>query len=528
MRHDEVSFSSGSGLSFIITITHGCLLDFYVEMLMTLFILLLVGICHSWLHLCSAFRLQQMHPRFNFNTQTNHKDKIKNSNHHDLCFIRLISPTTTLQASSTIDADAFDSLGYTKAGYKSGFVTILGNPNVGKSSLLNALLQQKLCIVSSKPQTTRHRINGVITEDDFQIIFSDTPGMISTPSYKLQEAMMESVSGATNDADVVVVVTDLYAEEIADEKAFQKLIKTDRPVIVAVNKIDLKAECMDDIRPILYLPDKYKQVEGLNSNKILKKKGFLKSRVLMNRQRRNDMEERKKLDEEKAVEVNVPDGIDNDGDNSEGSQDLKNVDSFVLEYVNRIASEDFDLDMNARVSSPSKTIKSVKEAIEIWQSRLPAAEIVTMSVLQNATGVTKLLDRLVYHLPEGPKYFPDDEITNRDERFFTAEIIRESLFVCYQDEIPYSCEVSIESFKDKSPTLSVIEAVIWASKDTQKAILIGKNGNKLKELGTAARGKLEEFLNRKVFLSLRVKVDSDWRQSDESLKRYGYVDSDYG
>merc|ERR1711871_987407 len=117
----------------------------------------------------------------------------------------------------------------------------------------------------------------------------------------------------------------------------------------------------------------------------------------------------------------------------------------------------------------------------------------TMTVLQNETGVSNLLERLVYHLPEGPKYFPDDEVTNRDERFFTSEIIRESLFLCYQDEVPYSCEVTIESFKDKSPSLSVIEANIWASKESQKAILIGRNGRKLKELGSAARGKLEEF-----------------------------------
>ena len=152
----------------------------------------------------------------------------------------------------------------------------------------------------------------------------------------------------------------------------------------------------------------------------------------------------------------------------------------------------------------------------------------TMTVLQNETGVSNLLERLVYHLPEGPKYFPDDEVTNRDERFSLPRSFGNLYFCAIKIEVPYSCEVTIESFKDKSPSLSVIEANIWASKESQKAILIGRNGRKLKELGSAARGKLEEFLDRKVFLSLRVKIDSNWRQSDESLRKYGYKDSDFG
>ena len=479
---------------------------------------------------------------FNCNRVRNCKDKgiVK----HRVPFSQ---PVYTLQAVATTHTDGLDDLGYYKAGYKSGFVTILGNPNVGKSSLLNAMLNQKLCIVSPKPQTTRHRINGIITEEDFQIIFSDTPGMISAPSYKLQEAMMESVSGAANDADVVVVVTDVYAEEMADKKAFQRLSLTDRPVIIAINKIDLSSpgEGDIDIHPILKLPklDQNVHEESSSLKDTPQKKRSIKSRVLMNRKRRKytkgqegggggggggGEQPSKKIETDADMLSMTPEVDGNPKGLEERNENFGETDSLVMEYMNRIA-EDEEVTTNTNSDSlSSSSIKNVQEVINLWQSRLPRAEIMTMTVLQNETGVSNLLERLVYHLPEGPKYFPDDEVTNRDERFFTSEIIRESLFLCYQDEVPYSCEVTIESFKDKSPSLSVIEANIWASKESQKAILIGRNGRKLKELGSAARGKLEEFLDRKVFLSLRVKIDSDWRQSDESLRKYGYKDSDFG
>lgn len=320
----------------------------------------------------------------------------------------------------------------------------MGNPNVGKSTLLNALLEQRLSIVSPKPQTTRHRILGVLSKENYQLIFSDTPGMLK-PVYKLQEAMMESVRGAMSDADVCVVVSDVFGEPLHDERVLEKLQLTDRPIVVVINKIDL----------VQSVPTNCSDPEQLTSV------------AKMRRPRGNSSED---------------------------------------EY-----------------SAP----RTFEQLVELWGRRLPRARVLGLSAANNYK-VEELLDELASLVPRGPKYFPEDTLTNRDERFFAAEIVREALFLCYKDEVPYSCEVLIQSFQDKSPGLSVIEAFVVVDKDSLKALLIGKGGEKLKELGTKARGRLEEFLGRRVYLSLRVKVDPDWRRNQEALVRFGYVESDFG
>ena len=326
--------------------------------------------------------------------------------------------------------------------FRSGFVSILGNPNVGKSTLLNAMLRERLSIVSPKPQTTRHRILGILSEPRYQVIFSDTPGMLR-PAYKLQDAMMDTVRGAASDADAVLLVSDVFGEPLADDKVFERLRQSDRPVVVVVNKVDLV--------------------------------------------------------------MNV-------------SRETNASHAPLTTLRPRRAG---------RVDGEEPTARSLSELREIWAERLPQAEVLGVSAALGYN-VSALVGRLVELLPRGPRYFPEDTLTNRDERFFAAEIIREALFYSYRDELPYSCEVRIADFKDKSDRLSVVEAEIIVDKESKKLILIGRAGEKLKALGTMARLRLEEFLQRKVFLSLRVKVDSDWRHSSEALERFGYINSDFG
>ncbi len=310
------------------------------------------------------------------------------------------------------DDDNDDDIGEVNGGnFKSGFVSIIGNPNVGKSTLLNALLDQPLCIVSPKPQTTRHRILGVKTEKNYQLIFSDTPGMVE-PAYKLQETMMDNVKAATGDADIILLVTDIYSEPLIDNKIMLKLLNTTKPIIIIINKIDIN-----------------------NNN------------------------------------------------------------------INNITN--------------------------IWQDRIPNNKIILTLSAMKLYNIDELINNILLYIPYGPKYFSSNTITNRNERFFTTEIIRETILELYQDEIPYNCEVIIDSFKDKIiDKLSIIEATIIVSKDSQKGIIIGKNGIKLKELGIAARKKLEIFLNRNIYLSLHVKCDYDWHIKDDTLYKYGYIEKD--
>lgn len=289
--------------------------------------------------------------------------------------------------------------------HKSGFVNIIGNPNVGKSTLMNALVGEKLSIITSKAQTTRHRIMGIVSGDDFQIVYSDTPGILK-PSYKLQESMMKFVTGALTDADVILYVTDTVEQGDRSEEIVGKIARSGIPTIVVVNKIDLT------------------------------------------------------------------------------------------------------------------TPEALEALVEKWHAALPEAQIVPASAKErfNIEGLFKtILDRL----PEGPAFYPKDTLTDKTLRFFASEIIREKILRNYDKEIPYCCEIEIDSYKEE-PAIDRIAATIYVSRESQKGILIGRKGEKLKRVGQAAREDLEQFLEKKVFLQLFVKVNDDWRNNPRQLRRFGY------
>jgi GTP-binding protein Era len=289
--------------------------------------------------------------------------------------------------------------------HRSGFVNILGNPNVGKSTIMNALVGEKLSIITSKAQTTRHRIMGIVNGDDFQIVYSDTPGILK-PKYKLQESMMTFVNIALSDADIILYVTDV-TEKTEDETGYTgKIRESGIPLIVAINKIDLSNQ-----------------------------------------------------------------------------QDLE-----------RIAG--------------------------LWENKFPGAPIIPVSALKSFN-LDILLSAVVSKLPEGAAYFPKDQLTDKYERFFASEIIREKILMNYQKEIPYSAEVEIESFREEESIIR-IRALIHVIRDSQKGIVIGHRGEKLKKTGTEARLDMEDFFGKKVFLEMYVKVTKDWRDKPQELKRFGY------
>ncbi|MDE7078146.1 MAG: GTPase Era [Alistipes sp.] len=289
--------------------------------------------------------------------------------------------------------------------HKSGFVNIIGNPNVGKSTLMNALVGEKLSIITSKAQTTRHRIMGIVSGDDFQIVYSDTPGILK-PSYKLQESMMKFVTGALTDADVILYVTDTVEQSDRSGEIVEKISRSGIPTIVVVNKIDLT------------------------------------------------------------------------------------------------------------------TPEALEKLVEKWHAALPEAQIVPASAKEkfNVEGLFKAILEL---LPEGPAFYPKETLTDKTLRFFASEIIREKILRNYDKEIPYCCEIEIDSYKEE-PTIDRIAATIYVSRDSQKGILIGHKGEKLKRVGQAAREDLEQFLEKKVFLQLFVKVNDDWRNNPRQLRRFGY------
>ncbi len=292
--------------------------------------------------------------------------------------------------------------------FKSGFVNIIGNPNVGKSTLMNALVGERLAIITAKAQTTRHRIMGIVGGEDFQIVYSDTPGILR-PSYKLQESMMGFVRGALKDADVILYVTDTVEKgDEASEEIVEKIKLSAIPTIVVINKIDLS--------------------------------------------------------------------------NQEGLVGL----------------------------------------VELWHQRLPEARIIPVSALEgfNVSGV---FDTIMTLLPEGAPYYEEGTLTDRPMRFFASEIIREKIFLNYDKEIPYSVEIVIEEYREE-PTIDRISAIIYVARDSQKGIIIGRKGEMLKKVGTAARHELEKFIGKKVFLQLHVKVDENWRNSSRGLKRFGYME----
>jgi GTP-binding protein Era len=289
--------------------------------------------------------------------------------------------------------------------HKSGFVNILGNPNVGKSTIMNALVGEKLSIISPKAQTTRHRIMGIVNGENFQIVYSDTPGILR-PRYKLQETMMHSVNSALSDADLILYITDV-TEQTADQGEYIDKIKASGvPVIIAINKIDLT----------------------------------------------------------------------NQGD--------------------------------------------LEKIVESWHLAFPQSPVIPVSALNNFN-LEALLLAVLEKLPESPPYFPKDQLTDKYERFFASEIIREKILFHYKKEIPYSVEIEIESFSEEK-NITRIRALIHVARDSQKGIIIGHNGNMLKRVGTEARKDMEDFFRKKIFLELYVKVTKDWRDKPAALKRFGY------
>lgn len=289
--------------------------------------------------------------------------------------------------------------------HKSGFVNIIGNPNVGKSTLMNALVGEKLSIITSKAQTTRHRIMGIVSGEDFQIVYSDTPGILK-PSYKLQESMMKFVTGAVADADVVLYVTDTVERGERSAEIVERIRQSSVPAIVVINKIDLT------------------------------------------------------------------------------------------------------------------TPEALEALVDKWQGELPEARIVPASAKENFN-IQGLFKTILDLLPEGPAFYPKDTLTDKTLRFFASEIIREKILKFYDKEIPYCCEIEIESYKEE-PTIDRIAATIYVARDSQKGILIGHKGEKLKKVGQTAREDMEQFLGKKVFLQLFVKVNDDWRNNERQLRCFGY------
>ena len=294
--------------------------------------------------------------------------------------------------------------------HKSGFVNIIGNPNVGKSTLMNALMEDRLSIITSKPQTTRHRILGILSEDDYQIVFSDSPGMIDTPAYALQEKMNSFAYSSFEDADVMLFVIDLFESYNGNERVIALLQHSKVPKVLIINKVDL---------------DKDAKVEDIKAK---------------------------------------------------------------------------------------------------WQQIIDFDHILSNSALTNQ-GVDELRSLIIKLLPEGPVYFPKDQLTDKPERFFVSEIIREHILQLYKQEIPYSCEVLVDSFKEetaKAGPIIRIRANIYVDRKTQKAIIIGKGGSAIKKLGIAARQGIEQFFNTQVFLELYVSVKEGWRDKDRELRNFGY------
>ncbi len=290
--------------------------------------------------------------------------------------------------------------------HKAGFVNIIGSPNVGKSTLMNALVGEKLSIITSKAQTTRHRIMGIVSGENFQIVYSDTPGVLK-PNYKLQESMMDFVHTALTDADVILFVTDIYEDIAIEEKILNKIKNTNAPVLLLVNKIDLADQT------------------------------------------------------------------------------------------------------------------KLEQKVEYWKNEIPKAEVIPVSALEKFN-INYIFDRIVDLLPEGPGFYDKDQLTDKPEKFFVSEIIREKILLNYKKEIPYSVEVIVESFKDEEKIIK-IRAEIIVVRDSQKGIIIGHQGKALKKVGTEARKDIEAFFEKQVFLELFVKVNKDWRDSDTQLKRFGYL-----
>ena len=289
--------------------------------------------------------------------------------------------------------------------HKAGFVNIIGNPNVGKSTLMNAFVGEKLSIITSKAQTTRHRIFGIVSGDDFQVVFSDTPGIIK-PSYALQASMMDFVKSAFEDADILIYMVEIGEKELKDEVFFNRINKLEVPVLLLINKVDTSDQ------------------------------------------------------------------------------------------------------------------STLEEQVAYWKEKVPRAEIFPISALRNFQ-TEVVFNRIIELLPESPAFFPKDQLTDKPERFFVNEIIREKILLYYKKEIPYSVEVETESFAD-SETIIHIRSVIMVERESQKGIIIGHKGEALKRVGIESRTDLEKFFGKKIHLELFVKVNKDWRSNARQLRRFGY------
>ena len=289
--------------------------------------------------------------------------------------------------------------------HKAGFVNIIGNPNVGKSTLMNALIGQKLSIITQKAQTTRHRIKGILSSENYQIVFSDTPGIIK-PVYKLQESMMDYVKSAFQDADVILYIVEIGEKTIKDKDFYEKIKKLDIPLILLINKIDL-------------------------------------------------------VDQEKVL-----------------------------------------------------------QEIDIWKSKLPNAVVLPISAL-NGFNIQEIIETIVNILPYSPAYFDKEDVTDKSERFFIEEIIREKILKHYKKEVPYWVEIEVEEFFEEEEIIR-IRAIIYVLRESQKGILIGHKGLGLKRIGTEARKDIEKMLEKKVFLATPIKVKKNWRNDNNQLKKFGY------
>ena len=292
--------------------------------------------------------------------------------------------------------------------HRAGFVNIVGNPNVGKSTLSNLLVGEKLSIITSKAQTTRHRIMGIVNGEDYQIVFSDTPGVLK-PKFRLQQSMLEYSTGALVDADILLYVTDVIESPTKNQDFLDRVAREKVPILLVINKIDLL----------------------------------------------------------------------------KGNDELLHI-------------------------------------IDQWKQLLPNAEVFPTSALENFN-VDNIMKRIVELLPESPPYFGKDALTDRSSRFFVTEIVREKILMTYDKEVPYATQVIVEKF-DESDTAIHIMAVIYVERDTQKGIIIGHQGKMLKRVGTLARKDIETFFEKKVFLELYVKVEKDWRNQENKLRAFGYIE----
>ncbi|CAL2076731.1 GTPase Era [Tenacibaculum dicentrarchi] len=291
--------------------------------------------------------------------------------------------------------------------HKSGFVNIIGNPNVGKSTLMNALVGEKLSIITPKAQTTRHRILGIVNDENHQVVFSDTPGILK-PAYELQNSMMDFVKAAFDDADVLIYMVEVGEKELKNEAFFKRIIHSEIPIILLLNKIDKSSQ------------------------------------------------------------------------------------------------------------------EEVEEKIEYWKNKVPNAFVYVISALEKFN-IDTVFSKIIELLPEGPAFYPKDQLTDKPERFFVNEKIREKILTHYKKEIPYAIEVETEEFSEEENIIK-IRSVIMVERDTQKGIIIGHKGTALKRVGTESRKDLEIFFDKKVFLELYVKVNKNWRSNDRQLKRFGYKD----